>query len=90
MLLFNHCRISNEDVKGILSCDEAGLHVCSRGSLEKCPGNVLTELVKLASGIEPDLPTSSIAIHFTSNNASLVILKESVLTTAVHRVEKKK
>lgn len=55
-------RVSREQVKGVLCVDESGLNVCSRGTLSNAAGDAAVDLLKLASSLEPNLPT---VIEFT-------------------------
>uniref|UniRef100_A0A915PKF1 Late endosomal/lysosomal adaptor and MAPK and MTOR activator 5 n=1 Tax=Setaria digitata TaxID=48799 RepID=A0A915PKF1_9BILA len=78
-------KMSREQVKGILCADESGLNVCNRGTLNSTAGDVTVNLLKLASNLEPNLPTSSIVIQLTGVDGSVLsIAKEGNLTTAVH------
>lgn len=65
MNVFNTSRLSREHVKGVLCADEAGLNICSRGTLINAAGNAAVDLMKLASSLEPDLSMSSIVIELT-------------------------
>ncbi|VBB29204.1 unnamed protein product [Acanthocheilonema viteae] len=83
-------RVSREQVKGVLCADESGLNVCSRGTLSNATGDAVVNLLKFASSLEPNLPTSSIVIELAGIDGSgLLITKEGPLTTAVHRVDRK-
>ncbi|KAK6102265.1 hypothetical protein QQG55_7775 [Brugia pahangi] len=82
--------VSKEQVKGVLCADESGLNVCSRGTLSNAPGDAAVDLLKLASNLEPNLPMSSIVIELTGIDGSVLsITKEGVLTTAIHRTDRK-
>lgn len=83
--------LSKGQVKGILCSDESGLNVCNRGTLNGAQGDVAIELLKLASCLEPDVPMSSIVVHFTGvDGSSLSITNDGILTTAIHRMDKKR
>ncbi|CAG9536985.1 unnamed protein product [Cercopithifilaria johnstoni] len=81
---------SREEMKGVLCADESGLNVCSRGTLNNAAGNAAVDLLKLASSLEPNLPTSSIVIELAGIDGSVLsITKEGALTTAIHRADRK-
>ncbi|EJW84252.1 hypothetical protein WUBG_04838 [Wuchereria bancrofti] len=83
-------RVSKEQVKGVLCVDESGLNVCSRGTLSNAAGDAAVDLLKLASNLEPNLPMSSIVIELTGiDGSALSMTKQGVLTTAIHRIDRK-
>ncbi|VDN00138.1 unnamed protein product [Thelazia callipaeda] len=55
--------MSKKEMKGILCADESGLNICNLGTLKDGPGDVVTELLRFASCLEPNPQASSVTIH---------------------------
>uniref|UniRef100_A0AC34QQR0 Late endosomal/lysosomal adaptor and MAPK and MTOR activator 5 n=1 Tax=Panagrolaimus sp. JU765 TaxID=591449 RepID=A0AC34QQR0_9BILA len=72
------------DVKGVLCTDELGNAIYHQGSLKEGSAAIVSQLVQIASHIDPEFPAPIITLH--SPDSRVVIGRNHPITVAVHRI----
>lgn len=78
-------KMQDIDVCGVACADRSGLPLCSRGTLDSSAAPVISQLMSLASALEPNSTVPPV-ISFDNPKSRVVITNEGPVTVAVHRL----
>ncbi|VDM47015.1 unnamed protein product [Toxocara canis] len=77
--------MQSPNVIGVLCADSGALPLCYRGTLHSSAAPVVSQLLSLASTLDPESSRRPPVVTLQSTKSKLIVTKDGPVTVAVHK-----